>query len=114
MAAHYFLIEQYGGKHGVRDPNLLESAVFRPQTGYYLDIIEEAAALMESLANNHPFVDGNKRTAFATTYSFLFMNGFDLEVSSKTAFEFITGSMSTGSFRFHAIATWLREHIKKL
>ncbi len=58
------LIELFGGAHGVRDKGAVEAAVFRPQTGYYNSIEEEAAALMESLAKNHGFVDGNKRIAF--------------------------------------------------
>lgn len=60
----YLLIERFGGKHGVRDKNAVEAAVFRPQTGYYNSLEEEAAALMESLGNNHGFLDGNKRIAF--------------------------------------------------
>jgi death on curing protein len=71
LQIHRQQIDQYGGAHGLRDRGLLESAVFRPQVGYYGTIAEEAAALMESLANNHPFVDGNKRVAFAATHTFL-------------------------------------------
>jgi len=59
------LIDLFGGMHGVRDKGAVEAAVFRPQTGYYNSLEEEAAALMESLANNHGFLDGNKRIAFA-------------------------------------------------
>jgi death-on-curing protein len=70
LAMHADQIERYGGSHGVRDPGLLESALNRPQTGYYADLIEEAAALWESLAQNHPFIDGNKRTAFAPRLPF--------------------------------------------
>ncbi|MGC2722226.1 MAG: Fic family protein, partial [Candidatus Acidiferrales bacterium] len=58
------LIDEFGGPHGIRDVALLESAIFRPQTGYYGGLIEEAAALMESLAKNHAFIDGNKRISF--------------------------------------------------
>src|SRR5579863_1509950 len=65
LAMHADQIERYGGSHGVRDPGLVEAALYRPQTGYYADLIEEAAALWESLAQNHAFIDGNKRTAFA-------------------------------------------------
>ena len=71
LAIHEDQIERYGGSAGVRDPGQLEAALFRPQTGYYEDVIAEAAALWESLSQNHPFVDGNKRTAFAVTYTFL-------------------------------------------
>ena len=75
LAIHTDQIERYGGSQGVRDPGLLEAALFRPQTGYYADLIEEAAALWESLAQNHAFIDGNKRVAFAATYTFLEING---------------------------------------
>ena len=66
--------------HGLRDKGLLESAVFRPQIGYYNTIADEAAALVASLANNHPFLDVNKRIAFAAAHTFLLVNGYDLEV----------------------------------
>ncbi len=65
LGMHTVLMQRYGGAGGVRDPGALEAALFRPQTGYYADIIAEAAALLESLAINYPFVDGNKRIAFA-------------------------------------------------
>ena len=65
VAIHHHQIEEYGGEHGLRDQGSLEAAVFRPQTGYYNDISEETAALLESLVNNHAFVDGNKRVGFA-------------------------------------------------
>jgi death-on-curing protein len=65
LTIHKQQIDQYGGIDGLRDSGLLESAIFRPQTGYYNSVAEESAALMESLANNHPFLDGNKRVAFA-------------------------------------------------
>jgi len=70
LAIHQDQIEQYGGSLGVRSSDLLQAALFRPQTGYYHNLLEEAAALWESLAQNHPFIDGNKRTAFAATYGF--------------------------------------------
>jgi death-on-curing protein len=56
LGMHAVLLQRYGGALGARDPGALESALFRPQTGYYRDIVEEAAALMESLAINRPFV----------------------------------------------------------
>src|ERR1700681_687408 len=74
LAMHADQIERYGGSHGVRDQGLLEAALYRPQTGYYADLIEEAAALWESLGQNHPCIDGDKRTAFAATYTFLAIN----------------------------------------
>ena len=74
LAMHTVLIRRYGGALGVRDQGALEAALFRPQTGYYQDIVAEAAALLESLAINHPFVDGNKRIAAACFLYFLQQN----------------------------------------
>ena len=111
LAIHKQQIDQYGGIAGIRGGGLLESAVFRPQTGYYNGVAEEAAALMESLANNHPFLDGNKRVAFAAAHTFLLVNGFDLAVDSISAFEFVMRSISSGEFRFAQILKWIDDHI---
>ena len=108
------LIDLFGGRHGVRDSGAVEAAVFRPQTGYYHSLEEEAAALMESLGKNHGFTDGNKRIAFAATDTFLRINGFYLDVIADEAHEFIYGSMDRHEFRFATILQWIREHIKKL
>lgn len=78
LAIHEELIALYGGIRGVRDPGAIEAALFRPKSGYYADIVEEAAALTESLLINHPFIDGNKRIAFAMLNVFLRMNGHRL------------------------------------
>jgi death on curing protein len=80
---HRQLIERYRGAPGVRDVGALESALQRPQTGYYDTIIEEAAALLESLVQNHPFVDGNKRVAFAVVDVFLRINGYTIVAPSR-------------------------------
>jgi death on curing protein len=112
LEIHYDLIKSYGGIHGLRDRGLLESAVFRPQIGYYHTIVEEAAALMESLANNHPFLDGNKRIAFAAAYTFLVINGHDLDVQTDVAADFVIGALDRGEFRFGAILNWLAAHLR--
>jgi death-on-curing protein len=112
LAIHADQIERYAGAKGVRDLGLLESALFRPQTGYYADLIEAAAALWESLAQSHPFIDGNKRTAFATTYTFLAVNGGRLEVDSMDAYAFIRGLYETHGFEFVRLASWLRDHVR--
>ena len=65
LEIHRALLERFGGAAGVRDLGLLESALHRPQTGYYADLAEMAAALFESLIMNHPFIDGNKRVHFS-------------------------------------------------
>jgi death-on-curing protein len=106
------LIERFGGRHGVRDKGAVEAAVFRPQIGYYNSIEEEAAALMESLGNNHGFVDGNKRIAFTATDVFLRINDFELEVDSEAGHAFIYGSMDRHVFRYAEILDWIRQHIK--
>ena len=111
LTIHKQQIDQYGGTDGIRDSGLLESAVFRPQTGYYNSVAEESAALMESLANNHPFLDGNKRIAFAAAHTFLLVNGFDLAVDSISAFDFVMLSISSGEFRFAQILKWINDHI---
>jgi death on curing protein len=108
------LIDLFGGPHGVRDKGAVEAAVFRPQSGYYNSLEEEAAALMESLGNNHGFLDGNKRIAFSATDTFLRINGFYLDVLAEEAHEFIYGSMDRHEFRFVKILDWIREHVKKL
>src|SRR5271167_2261341 len=90
LAMHADQIERYGGASGVRDGGLLEAAIFRPQTGYYADLIEEAAALWESLSQNHPFIDGNKRTAFAAMYTFLAINAIEITADADAAWSFLS------------------------
>ncbi|MGA9305647.1 MAG: type II toxin-antitoxin system death-on-curing family toxin [Candidatus Sulfotelmatobacter sp.] len=114
IAIHHHQIEEYGGAHGLRDQGSLEAAVFRPQTGYYSDIGEEAAALLESLVNNHAFLDGNKRVGFAAAHTFLLVNGFDLDLSSKAAYEFMIKAMERGKFRFGLIHEWIGAHLVPL
>ena len=108
------LIEMFGGLYGVRDKGAVEAAVFRPQTGYYNAIAEEAAALMESLGNNPGFLDGNKRIAFTATDVFLRRKGFYIEVEGLDAHTFIDGSMDRHEFRFAQILDWIRQHSKPL
>src|SRR5260221_12502763 len=112
LAIHDDQIERYGGDQGVRDHGLLESALYRPQTGYYADLIEEAAALWESLAQNHPFIDGNKRTAFAATYTFLTINGAQLTANAEEAYAFLSALYDKGVFSFDKLVPWLRSNVK--
>jgi death on curing protein len=114
IAIHHHQIEEYGGGRGLRDQAALEAAVFRPQTGYYDDISGEAAALLESLVNNHAFVDGNKRVGFATMHTFLLVNGFDLDVTDKAAYQFMINAMEKGKFRFGLIHEWIAAHLVPL
>jgi len=111
LAIHDDQIERYGGAHGIRDPGLLEAALYRPQTGYYEDVLEEAAALWESLAMNHPFVDGNKRVAVAVMITFLAINGYAITQDSMVIYRFIIESLEVGSFSYDRLTTWLRENV---
>src|SRR5438132_4592738 len=114
LAIHHRQIEHYGGIHGLRDQGTLEAAVFRPQIGYYANLAEEAAALMESMANNHPFLDGNKRVAFDAAHTFLLMNGFTIEADPVETYVFMVDAIAEGRFRFSVILDWLNGHIKAL
>lgn len=111
LVIHADQIDRYGGTDGLRDPGLLEAALFRPQTGYYADLIEEAAALWESLAQNHPFIDGNKRVAFAATYTFLAINGGRVTADADTIYAFIAGLYETRTFELGHLAAWLRDNV---
>jgi death on curing protein len=113
MAIQHLQIEEYGGVHGVRDKGLLESAVFRPQVGYYGNSAEEAAALMESLANNPLFFDGNKRVAFAATHTFLLLNGYDLAIDPNAGYMFMMDSIPN-EFRFSKILSWINSNIVRI
>ena len=109
LGMHRVLLQRYGGAPGVRDAGALEAALFRPQTGYYEDIVAEAAAMLESLAINHPFVDGNKRIAFAATDVFLRINGWRLQRSAMQIHAEMIQMLETGNFVFTHIEAWLRD-----
>ncbi len=111
---HHVLINRYGGTHGLRDPGALEAALFRPQSGYYEDTIQQAAALWESLNNNHPFLDGNKRVAFAVTDVFLNLNGYKITAPPANIWTVIDDLLTNGQFEFTKLDTWLRQNTKQL
>jgi death-on-curing protein len=98
----------FGGATGTRDEGLILSALLRPQTGYYGDLIEEAAALWESLAMNHGFVDGNKRVALAAVLVFLGLNGSQLTAEPDDVTAFIYHHLEGGTFRKDVLDAWLR------
>ena len=112
LELHDRLIKRFGGTEGVRDKGLLESALMRPQTGYYSSLSLEAAALLQSLTQNHPFVDGNKRVAFAATAIFLRMNGFRLRVDPDNGESFLISRVIQGKAEIEEIAEWLESHMK--
>jgi death on curing protein len=109
---HQQLIERYGGAPGVRDVGALESALHRPQTGYYDTLIHEAAALLESLVQNHPFVDGNKRVAFAVVDVFLRINGFIITTSSTAIYNRMIKLLEAGTFDMEHLVPWLQEVVE--
>jgi len=111
LAIHAELIELFGGTQGVRDPGLLEAALYRPQTGYYADLIEEAAALWESLSQNHAFFDGNKRTAVAATIAFLAINGMRLTANSEETAIFLASLYDSNQLNFDKLVPWLRSNV---
>ena len=114
IAIHDLTVRELGGSLGLRDMGALESALLRPQMGYYDGLIEEAAALLESLAMNHPFIDGNKRTAFYATDAFLRMNGSFIDCDNDETHRFFMRLFETNSFRFAQLKEWLEEHVKAL
>ncbi|SOE16706.1 death-on-curing protein [Hoeflea halophila] len=108
LALHARQAERFGGADGIRDAGLLDAEINRPQSGYYSNIFEQAAALWESLTMNHCFVDGNKRVGFASVYVFLRLNGVRIAASEAETLSFIIRSIETGSFTKDNLDTWLR------
>jgi death on curing protein len=114
LAIHQILVSRFGGLPGVRDLGLLESALFRPRTGYYRDLAEMAAALFESLLPNHPFLDGNQRVAFFATDVFLRLNGWKLAVEADKAHAFLSGLLERHECDFDRLLPWLRAALRPL
>ena len=98
----------------IEDAGALEAALFRPQTGYYDDIIAEAAALFESLAINHPFIDGNKRIAFAAMDVYLRVNGYRLERGAMAVYSDLMRMFEEGTIDFRHLDAWLRGIVRKI
>ena len=108
---HQRLIDTFWGIPGLRDKGLLESALFRPQTGYYDDLVKMAAALFESLIINHPFVDGNKRMAFFCCDIFLRLNGWKLQVGADAGYDFIIHSLEQNHGDYDHLLPWIEQHL---
>lgn len=113
LGMHTILMQRYGGAPGVRDPGALEAALYRPQTGYYEDIVAEAAALLESLAINHPFVDGNKRIAYAAADVFLRINGWRLKREPMKIHAEMIQMFEAGTFNIAHLEPWLRSFAQR-
>ena len=115
---HARLIAETGGESGIRDLGLLQSAVARPQATFdgkelYSDIYHKASALLESLINNHPFVDGNKRTGITASAMFLQINGYSLVASNQELESFVLAVVS-GEQTIESIAAWLQSRCKTI
>lgn len=111
-AIHACLIERFGGPAGVRDPGLLESALYRPRTGHYRDVAEMATAMFESLILNHPFIDGNERVAFFAADVFLRLNGWRLAIDADEAHAFLIGLVEADRCDFEHLLPWVRASMK--
>ena len=114
LELHSREVQRHGGAHGVRDMGALESALFRPQSGYYDDIVWEACALLESVAVNHPFLDGNKRAAFAVMYAFLRINGFVIVAEEMKLYRKLIGLFDTGKFELAELERLFRPLIREI
>jgi len=118
LLLHHLSIEKSGGSHGLRDPELLDSAIHRPQATFagqdlYLTLFDKAGALCHSLIKNHAFVDGNKRTSLLSSMTFLELNGYRFECAQE---ELVTFGLKIDNENISAegIASWLKMHSKKL
>jgi death-on-curing protein len=111
LAIHQRVIRAFGGADAVRDLGLLESALYRPRSGYYEDLIGMAAALFESLIMNHAFVDGNKRVAFFATDVFLRLNGWQFEVDANEANSLLIELLESGLCDFEHLSSWIRDSV---
>jgi len=105
------LIEKFGGTSGIRDKNLLESALARPYQTFdkkelYKSPIEKAAALIESIITNHPFLDGNKRFGYVTMRLLLLEAGLDIKATEDEKYEFVI-SIAKGELKFEGICDWI-------
>lgn len=107
---HASLLTEFGGGEGIINESGLKSALMRPQNGYYKDIFEEAAALMESLAINHVFVDGNKRISFFITDVFLRLNGYYIDCEPDETYDYFMYLLESGTYKFTELTEWLRKH----
>src|SRR5690606_19432312 len=115
---HQILIEKFGGSYGIRDIKLLESALARPfqtfdEKDLYQSPVEKAAALLESILINHPFIDGNKRIGYVLMRLLLINNDLDISANEEEKYAFVI-SVSRGTLRWAGIIKWLNEKVVKI
>lgn len=112
LQIHDFEILHYGGSHGARDAGLLESALHRPQNQFHYEhknIIELAAAYAFAISSNHPFIDGNKRTAFVVMTTFLILNDLDI-TASEVQVVLCFQALAAGEVSEAELAAWLESN----
>lgn len=117
LAIHSILIEKFGGSQGIRDPGLLEAALNRPFATFdkqelYPHPADKAAALLESILINHPFIDGNKRTGYVLMRILLMNYGFDIHATQNEKYDFVI-SIASGKINIDLIKEWIHSHLKK-
>jgi death-on-curing protein len=115
LKIHSILIERFGGTTGVRDMELLDSALNRPYQTFdgkelYPTPIAKAAAILESIVKNHPFTDGNKRTGYVLARLLLMESNLEIHTDQEQKYKFVI-SISTGKLNFDEIEKWLEQHV---
>ena len=118
LELHDDVLKQYGGASGIRDYNLLDSALHRPFQTFggedlYLSLHEKAAAVLQSVIINHPFVDGNKRTGFLLCETLLLEDHIEIRASEDETYDFVI-KVSTSELAFEGIVIWLQQHTQSL
>lgn len=118
LEIHQLAIEEFGGSDGLRDEGTLLSALERPNSGFgdvefYPSAAEKAAALLESIVKNHPFVDGNKRTGYTLARLTLLKSDFDLVATTDERYDFVV-KIASGEMEYEAILAWIQEHLISL
>lgn len=116
LAIHDILIERFGGSKGIRDQAGLESAINRPYQTFdgqnlYPETIDKAAAIFESIISNHPFIDGNKRTAYVLMRLILKLNGQDFQSQEDEKYDFVLQA-AQGKLKFDKIRGWIKSNLK--
>ena len=117
IGIHQVIIEKFGGANGIKDRGALEAALNRPyatfdQKDLYPSPVEKAAAILESILINHPFIDGNKRTGYVLMRLTLMEGGMDIKASQKEKYEFVI-KVSEGKLDISRIKEWIASHIRK-
>ncbi len=116
LEIHQILIAQFGGMPGIRDEGLLDSALSQPQATFFGELLhptihEQAAAYLYHIAKNHPFLDGNKRTAYGAMEAFLRLNGYNLDLSDEQTYNMVM-QVAQGEMSKEALASLLEQHIQ--